>query len=113
MSAAVLDRAPSPASAPWRDGRGPLRREAPVPAAPETYVPAREAASPTSSTATVTAGVGGQGRLEDVLSGVWEDLVAHRPAACPVCGAQLTPRYGAAGTVPVGGRCGGCGSVLG
>jgi hypothetical protein len=55
----------------------------------------------------------GRGRrtLDDVIVGVWEDLSAHHAAACPVCGASMTPRYGS-GAAPVGGRCGGCGSTL-
>ena len=46
--------------------------------------------------------------LEDVLSGAWEDLVAHRTAACPICHGAMAPRYGS-GPSAVGGRCGGCG----
>jgi hypothetical protein len=49
--------------------------------------------------------------LEDVLSGAWEDLIAHRTATCPVCDGAMTPRYGS-GPSAVGGRCGGCGSEL-
>lgn len=49
--------------------------------------------------------------LEDVLSGAWEDLSAHRAATCPVCTGALEPRYGS-GPSPVGGRCGDCGSEL-
>ena len=50
--------------------------------------------------------------LEDVLSGAWEDLSAHRAAACPICdgvdGAPLRIRA-------VGGRgpLRGCGTELG
>ena len=57
--------------------------------------------------------MGGQASLEDVISGAWEGLVAHRSAACPVCGGHMAPRYGASGLAPVGGRCTDCGSVLG
>jgi hypothetical protein len=49
--------------------------------------------------------------LEDVLSGAWEDLVAHRTAACPICDGALAPRYGS-GPSAVGGRCHGCGTEL-
>ncbi|MBW3607227.1 MAG: hypothetical protein KY463_02535 [Actinobacteria bacterium] len=45
--------------------------------------------------------------LEDVLSGAWEDLTAHRTAACPVCAGAMEPRYGA-GPAAVGGRCRSC-----
>ena len=49
--------------------------------------------------------------LEDVLSGAWEDLTAHRTAACPICDGALEPRYGA-GPSAVGGRCQSCRTEL-
>jgi hypothetical protein len=49
--------------------------------------------------------------LEDLLSGAWEDLSAHRTATCPVCDGALEPRYGS-GPSAVGGRCRDCGSDL-
>ncbi len=49
--------------------------------------------------------------LEDLLSGAWEDLSAHRTAACPICDGAMAPRYGA-GPSAVAGRCGGCGTEL-
>jgi hypothetical protein len=58
------------------------------------------------------AATGGQATLEDVVSGAWEGLVAHRGVDCPVCGGHMSPRYGA-GAAPVGGRCRDCGSALG
>ncbi len=60
-----------------------------------------------------TVGGGGRASLEDVLSGAWEGLAAHRTVGCPVCSGPMAPRYGASGVAPVGGRCGDCGSVLG
>jgi hypothetical protein len=54
----------------------------------------------------------GRRTLDELIVGVWEDLSAHRPAGCPVCGEAMRPRYGS-GPAPVGGRCGGCGSTLG
>jgi hypothetical protein len=59
------------------------------------------------------AGMGGRPTLEDAITGVWEGLAAHRAVACLVCGGRMSPRYGAAGHVPVGGRCADCGSTLG
>ncbi|MEJ7786872.1 MAG: hypothetical protein WKF96_18880 [Solirubrobacteraceae bacterium] len=50
--------------------------------------------------------------LEDVLSGAWEELSAHRSATCPVCHGAMVPRYGS-GPFAVGGRCQDCGSELG
>ena len=49
--------------------------------------------------------------LEDVLSGAWEDLVATRPAACPICHGAMAPRCGS-GPSAVGGRCRDCGTEM-
>ncbi|QEC48035.1 hypothetical protein FSW04_10940 [Baekduia soli] len=49
--------------------------------------------------------------LNDLVVGVWEDLAAHRTAACPACGESMAPRYGS-GPAPVGGRCTGCGTTI-
>ena len=49
--------------------------------------------------------------LEDVLSGAWEDLSAHRTATCPICDGAMEPRYGS-GPSAVGGRCGECRTEL-
>ncbi len=49
--------------------------------------------------------------LDDVLSGVWEDLRANRTAGCPVCGGALAPRFGS-GPAAVGGRCTTCATTL-
>ena len=55
--------------------------------------------------------LGGESTLDEVLTGVWEGLAAHRACACPVCGAEMKPQYGAHAR-PVGGRCTGCHSTL-
>ena len=49
--------------------------------------------------------------LEDALSGAWEELSAHRAAACPICNGVLSPRYGS-GPSAVGGRCRDCRTEL-
>jgi hypothetical protein len=49
--------------------------------------------------------------LEDLLSGAWEDLSAHRTATCPICDGAMVPRYGS-GPSAVGGRCRDCRTVL-
>ncbi|HET9103389.1 MAG TPA: hypothetical protein VFN55_08540 [Solirubrobacteraceae bacterium] len=56
-------------------------------------------------------GLGDEPTLDEQLSGVWEGLVAHRPADCPLCGAEMRPAYGAHAR-PIGGRCTGCGTTL-
>jgi hypothetical protein len=50
--------------------------------------------------------------LDHVISGVWDELSAHRTVTCPVCRGQMAPRYGA-GAQPVGGRCRRCNTSLG
>jgi hypothetical protein len=49
---------------------------------------------------------GGGATLDELVSGVWEDLALRGRAACPVCGTQLR-RAG-----EKSGRCDGCASEL-
>jgi hypothetical protein len=55
--------------------------------------------------------VGGERTLEDLILGAWEELAAHQPVNCPMCGGQLAPEYGAH-TWPVRGTCRDCGTQL-
>ncbi len=55
--------------------------------------------------------VGGEPTLDELLVGVWEGLTAHATAACPVCGGELRPDYGAH-ALPIGGTCTRCGATL-
>jgi hypothetical protein len=55
--------------------------------------------------------LGGEPTLDELLTGVWEGLAAHHPAACPVCGEHMTPEYGAHAR-PIGGLCTSCNSTL-
>jgi hypothetical protein len=55
--------------------------------------------------------LGGEPTLDELLTGVWEGLAAHRPVACPLCGGDMTPEYGAHAR-PIGGRCASCQSTL-
>ena len=54
---------------------------------------------------------GGGPMLDDLVAGVWEGLAAHRVVQCPVCAAEMQPEYGVH-ALPLGGRCGSCGSTL-
>jgi hypothetical protein len=65
----------------------------------------------TSDALSLFDAVGGESTLDDVLAGVWQGLAGHRLVACPVCGAEMAPVYGAH-ALPIGGRCTGCGSAL-
>jgi hypothetical protein len=49
--------------------------------------------------------------LDDLVTGAWDALSVAHAAACPVCGGDLAPRYGA-GPKPVAAACGDCGSRL-
>jgi hypothetical protein len=49
--------------------------------------------------------------LEDVISGSWEELSAHRTATCPICAGPMVARYGS-GPSAVGGRCHDCETEL-
>jgi hypothetical protein len=61
---------------------------------------------------TLFDGAGGEPTLDEEIVHVWEGLIAHRLVACPVCGSEMQPEYGAH-ALPVGGRCRGCGSTVG
>jgi hypothetical protein len=56
--------------------------------------------------------LGGEPTLDELLSGAWEGLVAHQHVACPLCGGDMTPEYGAHAR-PIGGRCRSCEALLG
>ena len=51
--------------------------------------------------------LGGEPTLDELLSGAWEGLAAHQRVACPMCGGEMGPEYGAHAR-PIGGRCGSC-----
>jgi hypothetical protein len=55
--------------------------------------------------------LGGEPTLDELLTGVWEGLAAHHPAACPVCDGDMTPEYGVHAR-PIAGRCTNCHSRL-
>jgi hypothetical protein len=50
-------------------------------------------------------------RLDDLVASLWEGLAARRAVECPVCAAEMQPAYGVH-ALPIGGRCGSCGSTL-
>ena len=49
--------------------------------------------------------------LDDRISGLWEGLVGSAAVSCPLCDAEMSPRW-SAGAGVVGGRCEGCGATL-
>jgi hypothetical protein len=55
--------------------------------------------------------LGGEPTLDELIAGVWEGLAAHHAVACPVCGGEMRPGYGAHAR-PIGGRCHSCDTVL-
>jgi hypothetical protein len=73
-----------------------------------------DAAGPQSGGAVLrsdAAGLGGEPTLDALLAGVWEGLAAHKPVACPLCGGEMRPEYGAHAR-PLGGGCQSCGTRL-
>ena len=71
-------------------------------------VPGRETGEPAQP---LFGDVGGEPTLDEVMSGAWGGLAAHQHVACPVCGGDMTPEYGAHAR-PIGGRCGSCQTQL-
>ena len=51
--------------------------------------------------------LGGEPTLDALVAEVWEGLAAHRSVACPLCGHEMRPDYGAH-ALPIGGRCQNC-----
>ena len=49
--------------------------------------------------------------LDDLVAGAWESLAVTQTAACPLCGGDVVPRFGA-GPQPVAGGCRSCGTEL-
>jgi hypothetical protein len=49
--------------------------------------------------------------LDDLITGVWEGLLADETVCCPACGGAMTPRYTARPRA-VGGACGTCSTLL-
>ncbi len=49
--------------------------------------------------------------LDDSITGAWSALSVTQTAACPLCGGDLVPRFGA-GPHPVAGACRSCGTEL-
>jgi hypothetical protein len=78
----------------------------------------RSADSPVDVTAGVAAASlfddvgGGEPTLDELVSGIWEGLVAHQRVPCPWCGGDMTPVYSAHAR-PTAGRCVDCETTLG
>lgn len=49
--------------------------------------------------------------LDELMTSLWKELLAHQTVACPLCGEEMHPNY-AAHTRPIGGSCPTCGSML-
>ena len=77
----------------------------------EPYVTRRSDGVGVQDARTGVADLGGEPTLDALVSGVWEGLAAHRSVACPLCGHEMTPDYGAHAR-PIGGSCRHCGTRL-
>ena len=49
--------------------------------------------------------------LDELIAGTWRELSSHRAGACPACGEEMAPTYGAH-ALPTGGRCRSCAAEL-
>lgn len=86
----------------------------PAPAAPALVAPVAVPEAPVAASSAVSTApvreISGP-TLDDLMSGAWDGLSAGSPVTCPVCAAEMTPRW-SAGAGVVGGRCGGCGTTI-
>ena len=55
--------------------------------------------------------LGDAGTLDELIAALWEGLAGDESVACPLCGAEMRPEYGAHARA-IGGRCATCGSTL-
>ena len=53
----------------------------------------------------------GEGTLDELVAAVWEGLRRDQHVACLICGAEMSPDYGAHARA-IGGRCPTCGASL-
>ena len=82
-----------------------------APARPGVREPDRATRERALSSPSLCDGPGGVPTLDEVLSGAWERLAAHRSVACPACGGEMKPAYGAHAR-PIGGQCRACGTTF-
>lgn len=75
----------------------------------DVSAPGSEAAD--AVTATLFDDPGEEPTLDELVSGVWEGLVAHQLVPCPWCGGEMTPVYSAHAR-PIAGGCGNCETTL-
>jgi len=80
----------------------PPRAEEPVVTTPEAPA-ATVAVEVEPSRATLT--------LDEMISGLWDEVRLEETVDCPVCGSDMLPRH-TAGAGVVGGRCGSCATTL-
>ena len=84
--------------------------EASLPAPTPVDVP--EAVEPRAREAGAVGGRGDGMTLEELICGVWEEVIAAGRTACPLCGGELEGRA-SAHSRPTEGRCRDCGTTIG
>ena len=52
-----------------------------------------------------------EGTLDELVAGLWEGLSSDKSVACPVCGGEMKPQYGAHARA-IGGSCASCAASL-
>ncbi len=83
-----------------------------APMGADVSVDAPEAAEPRVREAGTAGGRGDGMTLEELISGVWDEVVTAGRAACPLCGGELEGRA-SAHSRPTEGRCHDCGTTIG
>jgi hypothetical protein len=82
------------------------------PTASDVSVDAPEAAEPRAREAGSAGGRGDGMTLEELIAGVWDEVVTEGRTACPLCGGELEGRA-SAHSRPTEGRCHDCGTTIG
>ncbi len=66
---------------------------------------------PAADSPTLFTDVSGEPTLDELVSGVWEGLAAHRAVSCPLCGGEMLAHHGAHAR-PVVASCRDCATTL-
>jgi len=94
------------------DGGGDAAPEVDQPGLPEHRTEAPDEAEPRVGRSGTAGGRGDGMTLEELINGVWDEVLAEGRAACPLCGGELLGRASAHARATEG-RCRDCGTTIG
>ena len=90
--------------------------EPPAPGAAEPVVTSVDSPAPSEpsrrAAGSASGGRGDETTLEELVSGVWEELLGEGRATCPLCGGEMAGRASPHAR-PTEGRCEDCGTAIG